>query len=221
MRTPETESKLPGLTKFGLIGDVHQEHQRLASLLAYFDQHGAERVLCVGDISDGTGDLGKCIQMMKDASVESVAGNHDRWLLCGTMRDLPDALPASQLDAGDRSYLAALPKTRFYDTRCGGLLLCHGMGDDDMGQLRSEDEGYCLEVNFEVQELVAQRHGFVVAGHTHRTMVRRIGETWFVNPGTLRGERATSAWLDLGRSEVWLLFVTSEGVDVTERVRIG
>lgn len=219
MRTSEAESKaMADLTKLGLVGDVHQEHQRLASLLAYFDHQGADRVLCVGDIADGTGDIGRCIRLLKDAAVQCVAGNHDRWLLRGTMRDLPDALPASQLDAEDRSFLAALPRTRTYPTGRGQLLLCHGMGDDDMGQLRPEDEGYALEVNFEAQELIARRHGFVVAGHTHMPMVRRIGETWFVNPGTLRGDHgATSAWLDLGLGEVWLLSVTHGGVDVVER----
>lgn len=139
------------------------------------------------------------------------------------MRDLPDALPTSSLRDEDRSYLSALPKTRVYDTRRGRLLLCHGMGDDDMGQLRSEDEGYALESNFELQELIVPgRYALVVGGHTHQTMVRRLNDTWFINPGTLRGDHgATSALLDLQKNEVAILSVERSGVAVRDRSRIG
>jgi putative phosphoesterase len=207
----------------GLIGDVHQEDQRLASLLAFFAGRRVTQVLCVGDLADGVGDLSRCIEGLKAASVECVIGNHDRWLLRGTQRELPNALPVARLSDQDRSYLSALPKTRAYNTRRGRLLLCHGMGDDDMGSLLPDDDGYALESNFEMQELiVAGRYAVVVAGHTHRTMVRRLNDTWFINPGTLRRDHgATSALLDIGKGEVVVLNVSASGTEERERVEIG
>jgi len=206
--------------KFGLIGDVHQEDERLESLLTYFAENRIAKVLCVGDIVDGVGDVGRSIELLKDSAVECVVGNHDRWLLRGTMRELPDALPVSALRDRDRSFLSALPKTRVYNTRRGRLLLCHGMGDDDMGSLREDDEGYALESNFELQALIVPgRYGVVVAGHTHQAMVRRLNDTLFVNPGTLRGDHgASSAILDLGSGQVQLLSVQPSGVQVRARV---
>jgi len=207
-------------TKIGLIGDVHQEHERLQTLLSYFEEQCVDLALCVGDLADGVGDLGKCIELLKASAVDCVLGNHDRWLLRGTMRDLPDALPVFALRDHDRSFLSSLPKTRTYDTRRGRLLLCHGMGDDDMGALLSDDEGYALESNFELQELIVPgRYGVVVAGHTHRAMVRRLNDTWFVNPGTLRGDHgASSALLDLSAGQILVLSVQPSGVDIKERV---
>jgi putative phosphoesterase len=209
-------------SRIGLIGDVHQEHERLQSLLSYFEQQRVDLALCVGDLADGVGDLGKCIELLKASAVECVLGNHDRWLLRGTMRDLPDAIPVSALRERDRSFLSSLPKTRTYDTRRGRLLLCHGMGDDDMGSLRPDDEGYALESNFELQELTMPgRYGVVVAGHTHRAMVRRLNDTLFVNPGTLRGDHgASSAMLDLTRREVLVLSVEHSCVKTRERLPI-
>lgn len=209
--------------KFGLIGDVHQEDQLLAALLAFFAECRVGKVLCVGDLADGVGNLSRCIEALKATSVECVIGNHDRWLLRGTQRELPDALPVACLSDQDRSYLSALPKTRTYETRRGPLLLCHGMGDDDMGSLAADDEGYALESNFELQELIVPgRFAFVVAGHTHQPMVRQLNATWFINPGTLRGDHgAASAVLDLGRREALMLTVSATGVTERARVPIG
>jgi putative phosphoesterase len=209
--------------KIGIVGDLHQEDDRLALLLAYFEAEGVTNVLCVGDLADGVGDLHRCIELLKASAVHCVLGNHDRWLLRGTMRDLPDALPTSMLRDEDRSYLTALPRTLTFDTSWGELLVCHGMGDDDMGELRPEDEGYALESNYEMQELVrGRRYGFVVAGHTHQVMVRRIGETWFVNPGTLRRDHgATSALLDPETRTVSLLDIEPSAVLVHQRVKLG
>jgi putative phosphoesterase len=207
----------------GLIGDVHQEDQRLASLLAFFAERRVTKVLCVGDLADGVGDFSRTITLLKDAAVDCALGNHDRWLLRGTMRDLPGALPTSSLRGEDRSYLSALPKTRMYETTRGRLLLCHGMGDDDMGSLRPDDDGYALESNFELQELIVPgRFALVVAGHTHQTMVRRLNDTWFINPGTLRGDHgATSAVLDLAAGEVTMLTVDQSEVSTQTRVSIA
>lgn len=209
--------------KFGLIGDVHQEDQRLTQLLSYFARKRVDAILCVGDVADGQGDLNRCVEALKTAAVQCVIGNHDRWLLRGAMRDLPNALPASSLLDEDRSFLTSLPKTRSYETLRGRLLLCHGMGDDDMGSLAADDEGYALESNFELQELIVPgRYAFVVAGHTHQPMVRQLNATWFINPGTLRGDHgATSAVLDLGRREVVMLTVSPSGVTERTRVPIG
>jgi predicted phosphodiesterase len=66
------------------------------------------------------------------------------------------------------------------------LLLCHGVGDNDMIRLQPGDVGYALESNLELTALIdAGVHRLVVGGHTHRVMVRRFGGLTVVNPGTL------------------------------------
>jgi predicted phosphodiesterase len=102
------------------------------------------------------------------------------------MRHVPDAFVPDALIYPDRDYLRALPITREIDTVAGTLLLCHGMGDDDMGGLKPWDEGYALTANTELQRIISSgRWKVIVAGHTHYRMVRMLAGMHFVNPGTL------------------------------------
>lgn len=64
--------------------------------------------------------------------------------------------------------------------------LCHGLAESDMNRLRENDQGYALEANDELQELLAtQEYRFVVNGHSHRRMVRDFGGVTVINVGTL------------------------------------
>lgn len=92
---------------------------------------------------------------------------------------------ARDLDPKSLGYLAALPVTRHMKTIAGPLLLCHGLGEDDMARLRPYDEGYALECIDALAELRASDLTMVVCGHTHERMVRRFGALTFVNAGTL------------------------------------
>lgn len=92
---------------------------------------------------------------------------------------------ARDLEPRSLAYLAALPVTRRLDTIAGPLLLCHGLGDDDMARLRPHDEGYALECIDSLAALRASDLAMVVGGHTHERMVRTFGALTFVNAGTL------------------------------------
>lgn len=184
------------LVRFGLLGDIHQEDRLLESALTLFEQRGAEAVLAVGDVCDGWGSLERTCARLQQVSAMVVRGNHERWLLAGSMRDLPDALPVNALGASERAYLAALPPTLELDTALGKALLCHGLGDDDMAGVRPDDRGYALEHNTALNEIItAGRHRLVLNGHTHAPMVRRFGELTIVNAGTLHRDFAPCAVL--------------------------
>ena len=170
----------------GLIGDIHCEVARLRQVLEHFKASGIETVLAVGDIADGPGDLGETCAMLEAAGVLVVAGNHDRWLLAGQMRDLPDATPLASVSPRARDYLSALPKTRSFESPRGPVLLCHGLGEDDMATVKPDDYGYDLESNRALWELVEGGTArFVVNGHSHRPMLRNISGLTILNAGTL------------------------------------
>jgi predicted phosphodiesterase len=194
--------------KLGLVGDVHAEDERLAAALALFRAEGASRALFVGDLVDGDGDVDRCCALLLAAGALGVRGNHDRWLLEGTMRALPRAHARESLAPQSIALLESLPPTREIDTPRGLLLLCHGVGEDDMQRLGPDDEGYALETNDALVALLrAGRHRFVVGGHTHDRMVRRFatggGELVFVNAGTLARDSAPCcAVLDLEAKSV-------------------
>ncbi len=200
--------------RFGLIGDIHAEDERLAAALALFERERAREVLFVGDVADGLGDLNRCCALLSDARAIGVRGNHDRWLLEDSMRSLPHAQTRDDLTPSALVFLESLPAVRDIETPIGLLLLCHGVGESDMRRLTVEDEGYALETQDELASLLeANRHAIVVGGHTHERMVRRfrapdlrrVGDASlvFINAGTLaRDHTPCCALLDCEHSTV-------------------
>jgi putative phosphoesterase len=173
-------------SRVGAIGDIHSEDDRLAAALDFLRSAGAELVVAVGDIVDGPGDVDRCCALLQNAGALAVAGNHERWLFEGRLRSLPHATRKESLRAETRAYLGALPKTRAIETAAGPLLLCHGVGADDMVRLTPDSSGYDLFANAALQALLARgEHRVMIGGHTHRRMVRTFGKLLALNPGTL------------------------------------
>jgi predicted phosphodiesterase len=140
-----------------------------------------------------------------------VRGNHDRWIRSDELRTLPHAHRMTDLATDTIGFLKELPQTLSLDL--GGartLLLCHGVGKNDMCRLGPEDHGYAIASNEDLLGLLFDPSiHIMVGGHTHRTMLRRFERArgkaplWVVNPGTLARENEPGyAILDLGRARV-------------------
>jgi predicted phosphodiesterase len=189
--------------KLGLVGDIHAEDERLDAAIAIFHEAHVDRILFVGDVVDGEGDVDRCCALLAASGAIGVRGNHDRWILEDRMRTLPHAHHKHELAPQSLALLSALPVTRDIKTPRGLLLLCHGVGGDDMQRLKPDDEGYALESNVALAELVdAKRWAFAVGGHTHERMVRSFGEIVFVNAGALVGHAPCCAIFDVAHGRV-------------------
>ncbi|MFC3690134.1 metallophosphoesterase family protein [Aquipuribacter hungaricus] len=168
----------PPPTVLGLVGDPHAEDELLEHALDLLAVHQPDVLLCTGDVVDGRGDVDRTVRLLRDAGVVTVRGNHDRWLLEGEARDLRHAHRADDLDALTRTWLEGLPAAvRLPLGVPGGLLLCHGLDDDDMNRLRADDVGYSLEQNEVLLRLLEEvvPPAVVVKGHTHRPGAARFG----------------------------------------------
>jgi predicted phosphodiesterase len=210
------------LQRFGLLGDVHAEDVALEAALDHFERERVDAVLSVGDIVDGQGDLERCRALLERHRVAGVAGNHERWFLKNALRSLPFAHRAEACPAETRAFFAALPKVREFETPRGRLLLCHGVGEDDMIRLLPDDRGYALSSNYALEVLLAgDRYRFAVGGHTHRRMARRFGDFHFINPGTLaRDQDPCFALLDVGAGWVQF-FALGPSAEITPLERVG
>jgi len=192
--------------RFGLIGDVHAEDQRLAVALEMLSAANVDRVLCTGDVVDGLGDVDHACTLLARHGVVTVRGNHDRWIREDTMRTLPNAHRMTTLAPSSIELLKSLPPTVRIDLGGGVLLLCHGVGESDMKKLGPDDSGYALSTNDELMKVLLDASvSVMVTGHTHVPMVRRFergsGKTplLVVNAGTLaRDDGAGFVVLDLG-----------------------
>ncbi len=202
----------------GVIGDVHAEDGRLAEALALLGAQGVTIICCVGDVADGRGSVARCCALLSSTAVITVRGNHERWLLADTMRDLPDAHRRAELAADALAFLEGLPATRAFSSSRGGVLLCHGLGHDDMASVGADDHGYAIETNDALQRLIADpATAIVINGHTHRAGVRHFDGLTVVNAGTLYREHDPGFIVmsfDSGE-------VTWTGLDDGRRLRLG
>ena len=192
------------IRRVGLIGDLHAEDQLLELVVKRLRQLGAETLLQVGDIADGPGDLSRTIALLLEHQVLAVRGNHDRWLLGNQLRELPYAKQLADTAPADVAYLSALPAIRECRSPRGHVLLCHGLGSNDMVGVRPDHEGYDISSNADLQQLINdRRYRFVLNGHTHRPMLRTFGPLSIINAGTLlRDYERSFSFVDFERGEL-------------------
>ncbi len=192
------------IRRVGLIGDLHAEDETLAFALTELKKLGAETLLQVGDIADGPGDLSRSVALLLEHQVLAVRGNHDRWLLSNQLRELPYAGQLTDTAPAVVDFLNALPVTREFRSPRGHVLLCHGLGTNDMVGVKPDHEGYDISSNTELQQLISQRrYRFVLNGHTHRPMLRTFGPLSIVNAGTLlRDYERCFTFVDFERGEL-------------------
>lgn len=185
----------PRPNRVAVIGDVHACDRRLHLLLTHLDEQELDLVACVGDIVDGPGDPDAAAALLRSRDVTVVRGNHDRWILEGVLRDLPDAHALDELAPETVRYLRELPASVDITLASGtSLLLCHGLLDNDMNKITADDYGYALEVNDELQSLMRDRRPRVVAkGHRHRPAIWAVGGLTLVDAGSLLDECETCA----------------------------
>jgi predicted phosphodiesterase len=190
--------------KIGVLGDAHAEDERVERALGHFRRVGASVILCAGDVTDGYGSATRTVELLADHGVLTVRGNHERWTLANTMRELPAATDPATLSSRARSFLEACPAVLELSSPLGPLLLCHGLGPNDMARVKPDDFGVALTSNVELQKLIrGRRYRLVVNGHTHRPMVRRFDTLTIVNAGTLkRDEHPCVVVLDFARRAV-------------------
>ena len=188
------------ISRIGLIGDVHATDNNLEVALKFLAAQDVSKVLCTGDVVDGAGDADRCCTLLREHEVETVRGNHDRWLLVGRTMQFPLGMPGItkwyELGSASQRFLKALPVTRPYETIAGRLLLCHGVGENDMRNLKPDDDELTLHWNDELHALLREnRFRWMIGGHTHQRMVRHFASPataglTVINAGTIVPDRA-------------------------------
>ncbi len=198
----------------GLIGDVHSEHERLAQALAFLRTAGVECILCTGDIVDGPGCPNLSIELLLEYGVETVAGNHDRWLLEDKVRHLPMAHQLADLSADALRYLRALKKTRLITRQGQRILLCHGMGDRDLGKAWPGTQTMPIERSETLDAIIkAEEHDWLINGHLHFRTIMAFKTLTVINAGTLTGQRWPGfSVLDLDQRSVQAFEFTPDGI---------
>lgn len=195
--------------RVGVIGDVHGEHERLDVVLDWLTGQSVDAVICTGDIADGRGCINRSCALLRDAGVLTVAGNHDRWLLQDRVRHVADAHRLEDVDDASVGFLRGLPQVLELDTVAGRLLLCHGIGSNDLGKVWPGTARSAIRRSTELDELLAAgRHRFIINGHLHFRVLIDFHAALVMNAGTLKGDRAGVSVVDFTAGTVTAFAIT-------------
>lgn len=175
------------LRRAGVIGDIHGDAGRLKIALQYLQSLGdLDALLSVGDVVNLDADTEACCRLLQEARVTAVRGNHDRWFLQNLAFYVAEDDRPNAVSLRSRAFIASLPPARDIETVAGRLLLCHGLGEDDMSGVYPSDERASPQAALALWKLQMKgSYRWIVNGHTHRRMVREIDGMTIVNAGTV------------------------------------
>ena len=195
---------MSSFSKVGVIGDVHAEDQHLERALLHLADAGAECLLCTGDVVDGTGDVERCVDLLKDYNVITVRGNHDRWMLEDRVRHIEDAHFVNELPNTTVQYLTELPLEASIDTGLGKLKLCHGVGRHDLRKIWPGTERLPVERCDHMDEIIEQGdYRLMINGHMHYRTLIHFEQLTLMNAGTLKNRhRPGFSMLDCSQGTV-------------------
>lgn len=206
----------------GLLADIHGNVVGLDAALGALSDADVDQIWVAGDIVGYYPYVNEVIERIRSRDCVCVAGNHDLALLDPSLVS-PDQWLAYNLDYVDRTitteyrdWLASLPTMREFVVHERRALLCHGSPWRVDEYMYADAEGWNRFENVDVD--------VVVLGHTHIPLVRRVGRTIVVNPGSCGqprdyDPRASFAVLDLSDCRVSVQRVTYDLMTVQGRVR--
>lgn len=185
--TPPFATK--AITSLGVIGDVHAEDDRLNQAIEHLNALKPDAIVCTGDIVDGGGCPNEAVRLLDNAGIHTVRGNHDRWFLQEKARHIPDAHILKDLSPYARNYLDNLPVQLSLPTIHGKLLLCHGVGDNDLKKIWPGTERMEIERSQQLDEIIASgEYRYIINGHMHFRTLIHFESLTLINAGTLKGE---------------------------------
>jgi putative phosphoesterase len=211
--------------KVALLGDIHGNSPALAAVLAGARREGVTRLFVTGDFVGYYFWPVDVLRMLDGWDLVVVRGNHED-LLARARRE-PDFLQVideqygtgtrvalETLSSGQLDWLENLPHPVEAEIDGQRLLLCHG-APWDVDQYIYPDASPDL-----LQRSAEGGYDWVVLGHTHYPMEKRIGRTTLVNPGSVgqpRNRTPGAQWavLDTKLRSIALL---TEAYDITSVV---
>jgi protein phosphatase len=190
-----------------IFSDLHANWEALKALQS--TEPAPDAILFLGDIVNYGPDPKPCLQWVRSNATAIVRGNNDHGVAhggdLGVNPDLSDAysgmLPftRSQLSKEDVRWLGSLPLQQQVEYAGTRFHLVHAAPTDPLNKrlpLLMAPESV-LE-----QELVGVDADVLLVGHTHVPALRRVGDTYIVNPGSLGQPRhgtpqgTYAVWLD-------------------------
>lgn len=176
--------------KVALLADIHGNESALRSVLDAARRENVERLFVAGDLIGYYFAPRKVLELLDEWDTAIVKGNHEDMLIASISDDsflqqidarygsgIRQAL--TELTPQQIKYLCDLPHPLIVYVDELRVLLCHG-APWDVDQYIYPDASDSL-----FYRCVADNFDLVVLGHTHYPMIKKIGNTVLVNPGSV------------------------------------
>ena len=166
--------------KIGIVSDVHCNHHALMRALGIIGD--VDELICLGDSIYEYRFSNEVVRILKDRSAHTILGNHEEGFLGS------QGIRARQPDWIDRSLLAWLAEQpKRLELSIGGkkLLVVHSTPWEPPGT-------YVYPHSSLLARFGEAAADFVLYGHTHHQLVRRVGKALVINPGSAGEARDSS-----------------------------
>ena len=166
--------------KIGIVSDVHCNYAGLAQALAILGD--VDELICLGDSIYEYRFSNEIVRLLRDREAHTILGNHEEGFLG------PQGTRARQPDWIDRSLLAWLAEQpKRLELSIGGkkLLVVHSTPWEPPGT-------YVYPHSSLLARFGEAAADFVLYGHTHHQLVRRVGKALVINPGSAGEARDSS-----------------------------
>lgn len=222
--------------RLAVISDIHGNCFALDSVLRDIRQQGIEQIVCLGDAIQGGAQPAETVQHLRELHCPIVMGNADDFVLNGELDETATerqravrAWTLAQLSSADQAFMRQFQPTIEIALEDNKNLLCfHGSPHsfDDIILPQTEDATVR-------QFLAGFAATFFTGGHTHTQQLRRLGDAWYFNPGSVSLAYNWERAKDGSKVDPWsdYAILTSEGpstgitfrhvpFDVQELIRI-
>jgi predicted phosphodiesterase len=173
---------------------MHGNDLAFEAVEADIQGQNVDQIVCLGDAVQGGPQPAQVVQRLRRLNCRVVMGNADAWLISG-VETADEGIPPerlrkmgeirtwslSQLSEDDREFISNFQPTINMSLGDGLDLLCfHGSpaSFDDVILPAAPEE--------ELQKFLGAYAGHILTGgHTHAQQIRRIGDHFFFNPGSV------------------------------------
>lgn len=180
--------------RIAVFSDIHGNDLAFETIESDIKNQKVDQMVCLGDAIQGGPQPAAVAQRLRRLNCPVVMGNADAWLLTGTETSdegiPPERLKKmgeirlwslSQLHDDDRSFISAFQPTITIPLDVNLNLLCFH------GSPHSFDDIILPEAPSDIFKkfLGAYSEHILTGGHTHAQQIRRNGDQFFFNPGSV------------------------------------
>lgn len=184
--------------KIALLGDVHANLPALEAVLSHAKKEGATTFWNIGDFVGYGAFPDQVVKLSRKENFESILGNYDLKVLKFPKKDkkwrkkkhplkwLAFKWAYENLSAKNRKFLRGLPEQKVQKVGDLKFLLVHASPASNEELLEPDtSQGRLLELSQLAEHTYGSKFAAIIFGHSHQVFTRQVGDTYFVNTGSV------------------------------------